>query len=893
MSSIVEEVLPTIRTHFSKLRVPHGHDKVYNDECVVSFDSPFSDNGLYINLISFYGYGADYYLADSKKTNNQIYLHSKWKQVLKEKETSKEGEEVQQQPSKLAIGVEGGFSLEDHFDIIKTYSLVVIHNNTPITIPLPNADLPDMLIQVLDAVINHKGMRSSLEKSSWEADQEPLIISKYADSLIQLDPNGKTISNNPKDWRCERSGDTENLWLNLSTGYIGGGRKNWDGSGGSGAALEHFNETGGLYPLCVKLGTITPHTADVFSYAPDEDDLVKDPKLGEHLAHWGIDIMKLEKTDKSMGEMEVEMNQNYNWSKIVEADSELIPMSGAGFVGLRNIGSSCYINSVLQTFCCIPEFKERYMGIQAQLFESCEGDPSMDLGLQLSKVATALLTDRYVPKAGTEDEWVMVNAHDKNEKENTQDAEAAGKKDQLEKYVIAPRMFKNVAARNNRDYLSGQQQDAGDYFLHFLESIRQYEVANLNKVDSCNTLIPTNKLFEIIAEERTQCSVTNEVRYKSDSSLTELMLGLTIPLEAATNATEVSEAQEKKRQKLANEGPNSVCIEDNVVPKVPFNACLERYFGVEEVQMMSPSLGNQNVMMNRTKKLTNFPRYLMIRLLRYTMDSSWRTVKIDASIDVPEKLDLSAYKATGIQEGEVPMPDSIDDGNNSNIASTTTATTGPIEPDETVMAQLITMGFGENGCKRACIAGNNDVNAAMEWVFAHMGDADFNDPIVNTDITDNSNGNGGSSSSGPSAELIESLQAMGATTDQAKAALMATDNDLARAADWFFSRDNLDAEVAAVLNGAAGGSNTSTGTGGTTVETIDPNAQGLYSMVGIISHLGRSPDCGHYVCHVKKDGQWVLFNDEKVAQSKAPPLDQGFVYLFRRDDSPDTFTTTI
>ena len=83
------------------------------------------------------------------------------------------------------------------------------------------------------------------------------------------------------------------------------------------------------------------------------------------------------------------------------------------------------------------------------------------------------------------------------------------------------------------------------------------------------------------------------------------------------------------------------------------------------------------------------------------------------------------------------------------------------------------------------------------------------------------------------------------------------------------------------------------GTGGTTVETIDPNAQGLYSMVGIISHLGRSPDCGHYVCHVKKDGQWVLFNDEKVAQSKAPPLDQGFVYLFRRDDSPDTFTTTI
>ena len=38
----------------------------------------------------------------------------------------------------------------------------------------------------------------------------------------------------------------------------GSGRRNWDGSGGTGAALKHFEETGKKYPLCVKLGTITP-----------------------------------------------------------------------------------------------------------------------------------------------------------------------------------------------------------------------------------------------------------------------------------------------------------------------------------------------------------------------------------------------------------------------------------------------------------------------------------------------------------------------------------------------------------------------------------------------------------------------------------------------------------
>ena len=71
---------------------------------------------------------------------------------------------------------------------------------------------------------------------------------------------------------------TENLWLNLSTGHIGSGRRHWDGSGGTNGALTHYEQTGRQYPLVVKLGTITAHTADVYSYAADEDDLVRDPQ---------------------------------------------------------------------------------------------------------------------------------------------------------------------------------------------------------------------------------------------------------------------------------------------------------------------------------------------------------------------------------------------------------------------------------------------------------------------------------------------------------------------------------------------------------------------------------------------------------------------------------------
>ncbi len=71
-----------------------------------------------------------------------------------------------------------------------------------------------------------------------------------------------------------------------------GTAQQWGGSGGNGAAMRHFLATGKRYPLVVKLGTITPHGADVYSYAPDEDDMVTDPLLGQHLSHWGINMMQ-------------------------------------------------------------------------------------------------------------------------------------------------------------------------------------------------------------------------------------------------------------------------------------------------------------------------------------------------------------------------------------------------------------------------------------------------------------------------------------------------------------------------------------------------------------------------------------------------------------------------
>ena len=55
-----------------------------------------------------------------------------------------------------------------------------------------------------------------------------------------------------------------------------------------------------------------------------------------------------------------------------------------------------------------------------------------------------------------------------------------------------------------------------------------------------------------------------------------------------------------------------------------------------------------------------------------------------------------------------------------------------------------------------------------------------------------------------------------------------------------------------------------------------------YKLVAFISHMGTSTCVGHYVCHILKEGRWVIYNDEKVALSENPPKKLGYLYLYER-----------
>uniref|UniRef100_A0A061RBY0 Ubiquitin carboxyl-terminal hydrolase n=1 Tax=Tetraselmis sp. GSL018 TaxID=582737 RepID=A0A061RBY0_9CHLO len=848
----MEVLLDVIRAHMGSVRTPGHHDKVYKEECMYSFDTPESPGGLYISLSTFQAFSDEFVELDHRRTGNCLYLNE---QNIKLPLSPEEAEANSTAPTKMNIGGEGGFQLDKKTYKVETrHALVVMPDRARVELPCP--ELPEVVLQSISAVIAHDAAGKQEETAVWEEDRP---VSKYAKDLEQLPTGGKVIPSDPAQWKCDETGVTENLWLNLSTGFIGSGRRNWDGSGGNGAALRHYEATGKKYPLAVKLGTITPHGADVFSYAPDEDEMVVDPHLAEHLAHWGINMMACEKTEKTMAELEIERNQTLEFDKITEAGSELLPLSGPGLVGLTNLGNSCYMNSVMQVMWSLPGLRERYLSRGTELFADAPSDPASDLPAQLAKVGLALVEGKVA-------------------KRQPDPPLPGGEEPKPEDGLSAtPRRLKALVGKGHPEFSSGRQQDACEYFQHLLSLLERSEHAVGPRLGSCPLVPSTPALYQFAMEDRIQCKESGFVSYKKNTCN---VLGLNIPLHAATNLEEMEAYKERelKRQKLTEAGADAYIGEQSeafagepeepVIPIVPFEACLEGIRAEQDLSDYHSAVLQRKGPASHTAGLATMPPILVVQMRRYYVDKDWTPKKMNVLVEVPETLDLEPLRSKGPQPHENLQPEQEAASSGGGGAAEAEA---PKEADPQIVAQLISMGFSENGSKRAAIAtGNASAEASMEWVFSHMEDPDFNDPLPS-----------GGAPTDCDPEAVSMLMSMGFTEEQVRAALKAVSGSVERAGDWLFSHmDDLDNAVAQVN----GDGNTPSGAPPAPGLSQLDDGIGKYSLVGIVSHMGSNTACGHYICHVKKDGRWVQFNDEKVALSKRPPLDLGYLYFFKRDD---------
>jgi len=308
-----EFILP----YLDQVRIPNQNSSIHKEECCFTFTSPESEEGLYVDLNSFLGFSKKYALLNFQKTGHKLYLHIKriFREIV-EPEKDKDKMDIQEPPKKkptiLAIGVEGGFQVdgdEKKYESEDILSIVVLPDFK--SFPYPG-NLPDKIQLSVTGIITANSAEKQQEVNEWVADR---VESKYAKTLKQLD-NGVKVG--PKGWKCSKCDLTENLWMNLTDGTILCGRRNFDGSGGNGHAQMHFDQT--AFPLAVKLGTITSDgKADVYSYG--EGDMVED-LLVEHLAHFGIKASQMEKTEKTMAELEIDTNMNFDFSRIQEKDKK-------------------------------------------------------------------------------------------------------------------------------------------------------------------------------------------------------------------------------------------------------------------------------------------------------------------------------------------------------------------------------------------------------------------------------------------------------------------------------------------------------------------------------------------------------------------------------------------
>ena len=209
--------LAKIRGGMAGLAPPQPRQKVGNRECAYSFDSPYAEGGLFVNLKTFAGCGRDFVQKDASRSQTVLYAHHRWTK------TPKEDVEMSE-PTTLGVGVQGGFESEDaRYDIVKVRSLAVVSDDVTL-IQLPCSDIPEYVTMLVDACLDHESGTAESDRA-WALVEDEAKPSKYADTLIQLKPEeggrSEPLNPDPASWRCELDGSSENLWLNLSTGYVG------------------------------------------------------------------------------------------------------------------------------------------------------------------------------------------------------------------------------------------------------------------------------------------------------------------------------------------------------------------------------------------------------------------------------------------------------------------------------------------------------------------------------------------------------------------------------------------------------------------------------------------------------------------------------------------------
>ena len=141
----------TLSTLENHVKIAQVNDTVHKQQCFYSFDTPFSPLGLFVCLFSFNCFGYRFVKLYFKKTGSRLYLHIKRNNLDHSNIPTEESISQPLKPTKLGIGVDGGFPLQQNtLSPVEKFHLVILPEFTfiPITTELPSL-IYDSLMSII------------------------------------------------------------------------------------------------------------------------------------------------------------------------------------------------------------------------------------------------------------------------------------------------------------------------------------------------------------------------------------------------------------------------------------------------------------------------------------------------------------------------------------------------------------------------------------------------------------------------------------------------------------------------------------------------------------------------------------------------------------------------
>ena len=408
------------------------------------------------------------------------------------------------------------------------------------------------------------------------------------------------------------------------------------------------------------------------------------------------------------------------------------------------------------------------------------------------------------------------------------------KEGEIEEYQdgIRPSSFKLYFGKGSELFSSNKQQDALEYLNYLIEKMKKEE-KGLNKFNPL-------ELFEFDIETRMECNSCHHVKYRNTRSW---FLSLS-----------VEDWKNKKEE-------NAKCSMDEVI---------SRFLSPEIIELNCPECKKKSFW-TKTQRVLNYPKYLIIVFQRFVYD--WVPIKLEAAFEpILDNFDLKLLSREHKKENEIIIDSTKEEiDENEEVEE-------DIKFNQEHVNYLLQSGVPELGAKWALYLSGNDPEAALMFYVENSDNPEYKKPLPKVKVKKNKKGDKSQDDNVNQASVDELIN-MGFDRKKAVAALKMSNGNIANAVEFLFSNPNLG-------EGENNEENNKEEKMDLDEKNINEGNGNLYNLYGFITHLGKNTEHGHYVCHIRQDGnKWTYFNDSKVTLWEDPPIRKGYIYLYRNNSN--------